>query len=259
MNQISADNYELWLLRYAEGDLAPEERRAVEEWLASYPEAAEELALYQEAPRLERDERVRYAAQPSQPLWPVVARWSAAAAVIVALMLPALRMGGLARLPQPAEEPALMAAAMVAEEGGAGYSRNSRISKVSKISRISSYPSYSGLSGFSAADSVFSEGGGAVPEAPVAAPAEVIPSTSLIAFDDSGVEDTLASFSLIAFEPADWGDRLLAANDGARESLAQSAGGRLVSRLLPDSDQLAEHVVDPLRERLSIMRNKLKQ
>ncbi len=91
---INDDNYELWLLRYAEQELTDAERREVEQWLAVHPEAAEELALYNEAPRLEKDERVKYAAVPLQrsvPLWPAVAQWAAAAAVVAALMVPAMR------------------------------------------------------------------------------------------------------------------------------------------------------------------------
>ena len=94
MMNINDDNYELWLLRYAEQELSEAERREVEQWLAVHPEAAEELALYNEAPRLEKDERVRYAAVPLQrsvPLWPAVAQWAAAAAVVAALMVPAMR------------------------------------------------------------------------------------------------------------------------------------------------------------------------
>lgn len=91
---INDDNYELWLLRYAEQELTDAERREVEQWLAVHPEAAEELALYGEAPRLEKDEGVKYAAAPLQrsvPLWPAVAQWAAAAAVVAALMVPAMR------------------------------------------------------------------------------------------------------------------------------------------------------------------------
>ncbi len=91
---INNDNYELWLLRYAEQELTAEEQREVEQWLAEHPEAAEELALYNEAPRLERDESVRYVASPRRrvrPLWTAVVRWSAAAAVVLLLMVPAMR------------------------------------------------------------------------------------------------------------------------------------------------------------------------
>ena len=112
MTTIDNNNYELWLLRYAEGELTAAEREAVEAWLADHPEAAEELALYSEAPRLERDESVRYAAVPQQHprlLWPAALRWSAAAAVVLALMVPALRMGTMGRL-EP-QEPLVVATA----------------------------------------------------------------------------------------------------------------------------------------------------
>lgn len=99
METIDNNNYELWLLRYAEQGLTTEEREAVEAWLAEHPEAAEELALYNEAPRLQRDESITYAAtmlQHTQPLWPAVLRWSAAAAVVAALMVPAI--GGITEM-----------------------------------------------------------------------------------------------------------------------------------------------------------------
>ena len=91
MEKINDNNYELWLVRYADDELTAGEREVVEEWLGEHPEAAEELALYCEAPRLEADTTVRYdIAQPrhSKPLWPVVLHWSAAAAVVIALMMP---------------------------------------------------------------------------------------------------------------------------------------------------------------------------
>ena len=69
MTTIDNNNYELWLLRYAEGELTAAECKAVEAWLASHSEAAEELALYSEAPRLERDESVRYAGALLPPWW----------------------------------------------------------------------------------------------------------------------------------------------------------------------------------------------
>jgi hypothetical protein len=99
MATIDNNNYELWLLRYAEGELTDSERLEVEAWLQSHPEAAEELALYNEAPRLEADPTVTYAATEKFHLSPFtfhlspLLRWSAAAAVLIALMLPALRMG----------------------------------------------------------------------------------------------------------------------------------------------------------------------
>lgn len=112
MTTIDNNNYELWLLRYAEDELTAVERETVEAWLADHPEAAEELSLYSEAPRLECDETVTYAAAPLQParsLWPALLRWSAAAAVVLALMVPALRMGTMGHL-EP-QEPLVIAAA----------------------------------------------------------------------------------------------------------------------------------------------------
>ena len=88
---LSKKNYELWLVRYAEGELTTAERQEVETWLAGHPEAAEELRLYNEAPRLQRDESVLYvAAMPPQtkPLWSTAWRWVAAAAVVLLLLTP---------------------------------------------------------------------------------------------------------------------------------------------------------------------------
>lgn len=103
---INNDNYELWLLRYAEQELTAEERTEVERWLAAHPEAAEELALYGEAPRLTKDESVKAPALPqhSISLWPVAMRWTAAAAVVAVLMMPAMR-----KVVAPTVEPTLVA------------------------------------------------------------------------------------------------------------------------------------------------------
>lgn len=91
---INNDNYELWLLRYAEQELTAEERKEVALWLADHPEAAEDLSLYSEAPRLERNSEVHYTGAPlqhSRPLWNAALRWTAAAAVVAVLMWPAMR------------------------------------------------------------------------------------------------------------------------------------------------------------------------
>ncbi len=140
MTTIDNNNYELWLLRYAEGELTASEREAVEAWLADHPEAAEELALYSEAPRLERDETVTYAAVPQQstePLWPALLRWSAAAAVVVALMVPALRMGTMGQL-EP-QEPLLVATAQPPQETrNSGATRTPRAIRESRETRATS-------------------------------------------------------------------------------------------------------------------------
>lgn len=99
METIDNNNYELWLLRYAEQELTDGEREVVEQWLADHPEAADELALYADAPRLVKDVSVRFAAAVSprtEPLWPAMLRWSAAAAVVAALMVPAI--GGITEM-----------------------------------------------------------------------------------------------------------------------------------------------------------------
>ena len=104
---INDNNYELWLLRYAEQELTSEERGEVEQWLATHPEAAKELALYADAPHLERDEQVHYEGAPLKraiPLWPALLRWTAAAAVVAVLMMPAMR-----KVVAPPVEPTLVA------------------------------------------------------------------------------------------------------------------------------------------------------
>lgn len=91
MTTINDNNYELWLLRYAEGELTEAEQNTVEQWLELHPDAKEMLALYVDAPHLEPDEDVRYTGTVpgmSRMLWPVVLRWSAAAAVLAAMLLP---------------------------------------------------------------------------------------------------------------------------------------------------------------------------
>lgn len=91
METINDKNYELWLVRYAEGDLTDTECQTVEQWLEGHPDAAEELALYQEAPRLQRDDSVHYAGaiqQRPQTLWSMGWRWVAAAAVLLLLFTP---------------------------------------------------------------------------------------------------------------------------------------------------------------------------
>lgn len=204
MEKIDNNNYEMWLLRYAEGELSAAERAEVEAWLADHPEAAEELALYNEAPRLEADESVRYGAVPRQhthPLWPALLRWSAAAAVVVALMVPALRMGtmdsGEETTPQllaQAEAPSL--------PSGSEESSISRKSRLSRISRESREPVlYRPLPEVEPEEVA----------APAAEPA-IIEVSTLIAFEpEAAPADTLYTTALIATErPTSKGDMLLA-------------------------------------------------
>ena len=77
--------------------------------------------------------------------------------------------------------------------------------------------------------------------------------------DDPEQATTVESWSLIVYDnTADWGDLLLAANDAYQESLNEHLLGRLVSRTLPDSRQLEERVVEPLRQRIENLKNKRK-
>ena len=62
MTTIDNNNYELWLLRYAEQELSPKERVEVEQWLAGHPDAAEELALYNALLVLMEQVRLPYSA-----------------------------------------------------------------------------------------------------------------------------------------------------------------------------------------------------
>lgn len=243
MTTIDNNNYELWLLRYAEGELTAAEREAVEAWLADHPEAAEELALYDEAPRLVRDETVRYAAvsqQHTAPLWPAFLRWSAAASVVVALMVPALRMGSMDTLERPA-------APLMAEAGE--MDTTEAMEEIPE--RMVKQPTNSLPAMIAAVPSI---------DTIIAIPIEIIETNSLIVFEESPAKATLVETgSLIAYDrSADWGDMLLAANDAYREGLSERPLGRMVSRALPDSRQLAENFVEPLREKIDNIKSKIK-
>ena len=263
MNPIDNTNYELWLLRYAEGDLSAAECAAVEAWLESHPEAAEELALYREAPRLEKDRSVpAYGGNLGnqsnlRPLWPAFLRWSAAAAVVAALMVPALRMDGM--LPKE-KEPVLVAEnrmsvppvptthtlSLPENSTSTVKSNPTAIETIEIIKDIEPMESIKSIDSINSMESI---------KAPV-----LIEVSSLIAYEEEAVPaDTLHSPSLIAYEPDDWGDRLLALNDATHETLSHSLVGRFVSRRLPDNRQLEERVVEPLRERMDNLKNKLKQ
>lgn len=258
--KIDNTNYELWLLRYAEGDLGADERAAVEAWLAGHPEAAAELALYREAPRLERDASVQYVATPLQPtaphpLWPLLARWSAAAAVIAALMLPALRMGGLATLPPQEEAPQMIAEATLpaaVKEQAKTLTTKKKLEKLERLEKLKRLEKLEKLERLEKPEAPLTKDS----LSPVPSPTAPLPSTNLIALEEEAAP--IPSQSLIAQEPDDWGDRLLALNSATHESLSHTTGGRLVSRLLPGNDQLTEHLVDPLREGMNNIRNKRK-
>ena len=247
MTTIDNNNYELWLLRYAEGDLNAAERAAVEAWLSSHPDAAEELALYNEAPRLEKDESVRYGATPlhrPMPLWPAVLRFGAAAAVVLLLMLPAMRMGIMDKM----EAPLFVAENRpVAEPPQQQQQQQLPVIQPAPkpVPAIATIPSIASIETPVPTDT-------STPVAP--APIET---DMLIAFEDDPAEAApIESWNLIVYDrSADWGDMLLAANDAYHEALNEHPLGRLVSRTLPDSRQLEEAVVAPLRQRLDNKKN----
>ncbi len=263
MNPIDNTNYELWLLHYAEGDLSDAECATVEAWLEDHPKAAEELALYREAPRLEKDYNIpayggNFGNQNiSRPLWSTFLRWNAAAAVVVALMLPSIRIGTMERMEAPV---------VVAENRMPAPQPITTTQPVpSSVSKPSRPTNISSISCLTSITSPTSSSSSSTPQAlhDTLLPMEVIPVvevSTLIAYEEETTPaDTLISHSLIAHDhSSDWGDLLLAANDVAHETLSQSFGGRIVSRLLPDSRQLEETVVVPLRERANHLKSKLK-
>ena len=260
MTTIDNNNYELWLLRYAEGELTAAECKAVEAWLASHSEAAEELALYSEAPRLERDESVRYAAAPqphTQSLWPVLLRWSVAAAVVVALMMPALRMGTMEPKGsiESVETPLVAEARPLPTEAQPAPKNIKAIKKASapSVASISSASSISSISSASSTRDTLAQ------EEPVFS-VEIVEISTLIVFEDSSAKAApVETESLIVYDrSADWGDMLLVANDAYRDGLSNRPLGRLVSRALPDSRQLAENFVEPMREKIDNIKSKIK-
>ncbi len=273
MESINNNNYELWLVRYADGDLTAAERAAVEQWLEGHPEAAEELKLYGEAPRLERDESVHYAAAVPgrvQPLWPAVLRWSAAAAVVALVAVPL----GL-WLTKPAEEPLQVAAtempgSLVKEYGPTVVDTVSPVHEVIAV-RTRHAVSASGSAVFSDADNqsvdnditdeLFVDAARCVPtEEPLLAAAEV----SLPAADTARRVPTEEPVAVDMEEPSqqlvyvdnlftvDSGNvveqRLLAVNETIKERLQGTYLGRRLARRMPTGDELLDYT-DNLRER----------
>lgn len=109
-------------MRYSDGSLTAAEREAVEQWLEGHPEAAAELQMFADAPRLERDETVKYGGatlrRTAIPLWPAL-RWSAAAAVVAAIVLSVALFSKQSPMPEQVasvEVPALVQQETVAEQ-----------------------------------------------------------------------------------------------------------------------------------------------
>lgn len=248
MTTIDNTNYELWLLRYAEGDLSAAECAAVEAWLEGHPEAAEELALYREAPRLEKNPLSQTPALTPRSSWPVLLRWSAAAAVVVLLMLPAMRMGTMERIDVPQ---------LVAENR-----QPTPVPLTHSLPEVSTPAVKAKPAAIENNIKIIESMESMKPIDSITPPPAIIEVSSLIAYAEESISepvDTIHTLTLIAYETEDWGDRLLALNEATHESLSQSFGGRLVSHLLPDNQQLEQRVVEPLRERMDNLKNKLKQ
>lgn len=200
MTTIDDTNYELFLLQYAEGMLSDTERGEVEAWLVLHPEAAEELALYAEAPRLERDPSVAYAVeppQPSRPLWPALLRWSAAAAVLAALMLPALRRGSMGK-PEPQQPPLIAAVQNTPGTQSTPSSQNTPKKTLVTIDTIVTIKTIDNLP--PEAPPLFAQQEDTLPllpQEPQESPA-VIPSTSLIVYLPA--PDTVYTDNLIVYD-----------------------------------------------------------
>ena len=273
MESINNNNYELWLVRYADGDLTAAERAAVEQWLEGHPEAAEELKLYGEAPRLEREESVHYAAAVPghvQPLWPAVLRWSAAAAVVALVAVPL----GL-RLTNPAEEPLQVAATEMPGSLVKEYVPTvvDTVSPVREVITVGKRHSVS-ASG-SAASSVAAEQSvdNAITEEHLADEARFFPTeepllaaaeVSLPAADTARRIPTEEPVAVDMEEPSqqlvyvdnlftvDSGNvveqRLLAVNETIKERLQGTYLGRRLARRMPTGDELLDYT-DNLRER----------
>ncbi|MBR4739138.1 MAG: hypothetical protein IK058_03940 [Bacteroidales bacterium] len=245
MTTINDTNYELWLVRYADGALTAAERETVETWLQSHPEAAEELALYTEAPRLERDEEVKYAATvlpQTRPLWPAGWRWVAAAAVALLILVPvALRVA------MPHEEgqqvatlrPTVLLA--VAEPDSTATTPAAAPATKPAVRRPADTPLESQRDLEPVEDFIPSRPMAVEPlllaeELPVEEPVDVEP--SLIYVDNLFAVDSGNAIQ----------QRLLLVNDAAKERLQGTYLGRRLARRLPSNDELLDYT-DGLRER----------
>lgn len=257
MIQIDNNNYEIWLLRYAENELTQEERQTVEQWLASHPEAAEELKLYNEAPRLQANPSVVYTNKEqlehrTMPLWPMVLRWSAAAAVLIALIVPALRMGRTDIIETP-ETPIIAEAENI-------DTLIEETEKTEPVRKIESPKYYDKEIASTTIHSTFIDSTPSIDSIVPTISSDPIPTNSLIAYEDTPTEATsMETESLIVYDrSADWGDMLLAATDAYRDDLNSRPLGRMVARHLPDNQQLEQNIVEPLREKIDNIKNKIK-
>ncbi|MGX8713743.1 MAG: anti-sigma factor family protein [bacterium] len=260
MERITDNNYELWLLHYAEGELTAAECEVVEAWLAEHPVAAEELTLYNEAPHLEANQvdSGKTLSSLHFPLSPIL-RWSAAAAVVIALMVPALRMETMDHIKATTTAPLVANAKPVALKD----SKDPKVLKVSKaLKNTKNIEENKDLKSLTEEETL--ETVAALPDTLTteSAPMQsiLIKVNSLIAFEPDEVSgDTLYTTALIIYEGStDWSDALLAANDAFHEDLNARPLGRFVSRQLPNSQRLKEKVVEPLREKINNVKRIIK-
>lgn len=258
METINNNNYEFWLVRYADDDLTAAERKVVEQWLEGHPEAAEELALYNEAPRLEQDESVRYEVPVMQhteqvrPLWPTVLRWSAAAAVVALLAVPAVRWL------TPQEQPVVMAQAepevipVVADDSLVAPVETPA---VERRSVVTVRPQHEIAPMLAEVVEVV------VPEEPE--PEVLVPEVEPLLAEEVVTETEESTMSAPVVEEQqlvyvdnlftiDSGNvieqRLLAANESIKERLQGTYLGRRLARRMPTGEELLDYT-DDLRER----------
>lgn len=251
METIDDSNYELWLVRYADGELTDAGRRAVEAWLREHPAAAEELALYRESPRLERDESVRYVAATSprtRPLWGKGWRWVAAAAGVLLLATPLtlqLVRGGDAEPQQVASVP------VVQPISATDTVRTAPQDALPEAEPASFKPAGAPVE-TQAPMEVYEN---FIPSRPLAADplllAEAAPDATPMPVDTVVEVQPAFAEAVIALEEdtLDYLEqRLLALADGTREGLQGTYLGRRLARRLPENQELLAQV-DEARER----------
>ncbi|MCR5444970.1 MAG: hypothetical protein K6E96_04700 [Bacteroidales bacterium] len=258
METINNNNYELWLVRYVDDDLTAAERKVVEQWLEGHPEAAEELALYNEAPRLEQDESVRYEVPVMQhteqvrPLWPTVLRWSAAAAVVALLAVPAVRWL------TPQEQPVVMAQAepevipVVADDSLVAPVETPAVERRSVVT-VRPQPEIAPLLA-EAVEVVVPEETEPevfVPEVEPLLAEEIVTETEESTMTAPEVEEQQLVYvdNLFTIDSGNVIEqRLLAANENIKERLQGTYLGRRLARRMPTGEELLDYT-DDLRER----------
>lgn len=252
---LNNDNYELWLVRYADGELTADERASVESWLESHPDAAEELSLYSEAPRLERDESVRYAAhvvQPSRPMWPVGWRWAAAAAVALLLMVPAIRLltpqrhpAVVSKVENPIPQQVMPEEKKPLQDLPVAPVTNNR----SVQRKVMEVPEEVVL--LAEAEEVALILDAVETDEPEVVVQEVVAEDVISVEEDGALSEVPLVYVNNLFveeEPDAVEQRLLAVNDAAKGSLQGTWLGRRLARRLPDDEELLA-MVDNARER----------